>query len=516
MTDSRAERRLQARAARRRERTQIPLLTQPFRQPRNPLPPLEMLDAEQVEQLHTASLDILENVGVNFQDAEALSLWQRAGAKVERAAQHVWPDRGLVMELVKKAPRSFTWRARNPERNVVIGENALAFGPCGGMAYVSDLDRGRRNGTQADFEDFVRLGHMAPQLHFAGWDQVTAHDIPVSVRHLYRLRAGFTLSDKAVSESAHGRVITHDNLEMCRLVYGEFENGGPVIGDVINASSPLRFDQRMLGGLITYARAGQVTYITPFILAGAMGPITVAGALAQQNAEALAGVALTQLVRPGAPVMMGGFTTNADMKSGSPAFGTPEGAWALLAGAQLARFYGLPYRGSGSLTSSAVPDAQAAYETQWTLWPAVMARSNLIMHACGWLEGGLTASFEKFIMDLESLAQVQHFLNGFAINADTLALEMIHEVGAGGHHLGTAHTQARFATEFFASTLGDRLAFETWEAAGAWAAPQRANAVWKEMLAAYEPPPLDIALKDALDDYVARRERELQGMNLYE
>jgi trimethylamine--corrinoid protein Co-methyltransferase len=187
-----------------------------------------------------------------------------------------------------------------------------------------------------------------------------------------------------------------------------------------------------------------------------------------------------------------------------------------MVGAQLARRYGLPYRGSGSLTTANLPDAQAAYETQWTLWPAVMAHSNLIMHACGWLEGGLTASFEKFIMDLESLAQFQHFLNGFEINADTLALDMIHEVGAGGHHLGTAHTQARFATEFFASTLGDRLAFETWQAAGAWDAPKRANAIWKEMLASYEPPPLDSAIRDALDDYVARRERELQGVNLYE
>jgi trimethylamine--corrinoid protein Co-methyltransferase len=289
-----------------------------------------------------------------------------------------------------------------------------------------------------------------------------------------------------------------------------------VIGDVINVSSPLRFDERMLGGLITYARAGQVTYITPFILAGAMSPITMAAALAQQNAEALAGVALTQLVNPGAPVLMGGFTTNADMRSGSPAFGTPEGAWALLVGAQLARRYGLPYRGSGSLTTAKAPDAQAAYETMWTLWPAVMAHANLIMHACGWLEGGLTASVEKFILDLESVAMFHHFLNRLEVTDETLALDMIREIGPGGHHFGTSHTQARFATEFYPSTVADRQGYDTWEAAGGVDAPRRARQVWDAALAAYEPPPVDPAVREALDDYVARRERELAGVNLYE
>jgi trimethylamine--corrinoid protein Co-methyltransferase len=284
---------------------------------------------------------------------------------------------------------------------------------------------------------------------------------------------------------------------------------------VINVNSPLRYDARMLGGLITYARAGQVCFITPFILAGAMSPITIASALAQQNAEALAGVALTQLVNPSAPVIYGGFTTNVDMKSGSPAFGTPEGAWSLSIGAQLARRYGLPYRGSGSLTNANLPDAQAAYETMWTLWPAVLSHTNLIMHAVGWLEGGLTASFEKFIIDAESLAMFYHLLDGFTIDDQTLALDMIAEVGPGGHHFGTAHTQTRYSTEFYLPFLSDRLGYETWLNAGGWDATRRAHAIWQDMLTQYEPPTLDPAIKEALQDYVARRERELEGKNLY-
>jgi trimethylamine--corrinoid protein Co-methyltransferase len=247
-----------------------------------------------------------------------------------------------------------------------------------------------------------------------------------------------------------------------------------------------------------------------------MSPVTLAAALAQQNAEALAGVALTQLVRPGAPVVYGGFTTNVDMRSGSPAFGTPEGAWAIIAGAQLARFYRLPYRASGGLTSAKTPDAQSATESLWNLWPAVMAHTNLLMHAAGWLDGGLTASFEKFIIDAENLAMFSRFLEGFAIDDDALALDAIAEVGPGGHHFGTEHTQARYATAFYQSALSDRLGFDAWQAAGSVDAARRANAIWKELLAQYEPPPLDTAVAESLHDYVARREKELTGVNLYE
>jgi len=503
------------RAEFRQERSVIPLLQLPFRQPRSLLRPQEILTPPQLDQIHQASLHILENIGLDFLDDEALSIWAKAGAKVDFKTRHVWMDGGLITETIRQAPPSFTWRGRNPARNLFIGENCLTFGPPGGMVYVTDGVRGRRPGTLADYETLVKLSHLLPVLHFAAWEQVAPQDIPVNTRHLHRLLAAFTLSDKAVTESAHGRVITGDALEMCHLVFGDLE-GDPVIGDVINVNSPLRYDDRMLGGLITYARAGQVTFITPFILAGAMSPVTIAAALAQQNAEVLAGVALTQLVKPGAPTVYGGFTTNIDLKSGVPAFGTPEGAWALLAGGQLARYYNLPYRGSGSLTNAKTPDAQASYETMWNLWPAVLAHSNLLMHSVGWLEGGLTVSLEKFVIDAENLAMFQHFLDGFAINDETLALDMIAQVGPGGHHLGTSHTQERFLHAFHPTSLADRLGYETWDLAGRWDTATRATVLWQELLKQYETPPLDLSIAEALRDFVARRERELVGYNLYD
>ena len=483
---------------------------------RHPRPPYDWLDPARLEALHAASLQILEETGVDFLDEEALDIWAAAGAKVDRGAQHVWIDRGMVDAALTTAPHAFTWRARNPARSVFIGENAVAFGPNGGMVFAQDLEQGRRPGTLADLNDFMKLSQLCDVLHFACWEQVAPQDVPVNVRHLQRLLGGFTLTDKPVMEAAHGRIISADNLAMARIAFGGELPADPVIGDVINVNSPLRFDDRMLGGLISYARAGQVTFITPFILAGAMSPITMAAALAQQNAEALAGITLTQLVRPGAPVIYGGFTTNADMRSGSPAFGTPEGAWALLVGAQLARRYGLPYRASGGLTNAKLADAQAAYESQWTLWPAVMGHSNLIMHAVGWLDGGLTASFEKFIIDAENLAMFAHFLADFALDDDALALASIQEVGPGGHHFGTADTQSRFRTEHYQSALADRQAFAAWQESGAPDAAQRAHRLYKQLLADYQPPPLDDAIRDELTDFVMRRTRALAGVNLYE
>jgi trimethylamine---corrinoid protein Co-methyltransferase len=503
------------RSRRPRQSITLPLLDLSFQPLKNPRPPFDWLEPDELERLHEASLDILENIGLDFLDEEALVIWQKAGAKVDRQAQHVWPDRGLIMESIATAPPSFRWRARNPAHEVVIGGNTIAFGPCGGMAYVNDLDCGRRPGTMSDYEDLLRVSQSCHALHFAAWEQVTAQDLPVNVRHLHRVRAGFKLTDKVVMEGAHGRIITADTLEMMRLVYGTLD-GDPVTGDVINVNSPLRYDDRMLGGLITYARAGQVTFITPFILAGAMSPVTMAAALAQQNAEVLAGVALTQLVRPGAPVIYGGFTANIDLRSGSPSLGTPEGAWAHLVGGQLARRYNLPYRGSGSLTNSQVADAQAAYESAWTLWPAVLAHTNLIMHAAGWVDGGLTVSLEKYIIDLENLAMFQHFLKGFTIDDASLALDSIAEVGPGGHHFGTAHTQDRYRNAFYPSSLADRQSYDAWIASGGDDTARRANRIWKEILSRYEPPAIDPAVAEAVDDYVARRERELAGSKLYE
>ena len=506
---------LERRAARRGRRAGSPLLKHPFQPLHNPLAPLTLLDGEREERLHQASLRILEETGILFMDREALDLWQAAGARVNRPAMLVKIDGGLLMELVARAPERFTWRARNPERDVPVGGDTITLAPNGGMAYASSLDHGRHPGTLDDFEDFIKLAHVCNILHYNGGELVALQDVNPSLRHLKRLYSAFTLTDKALIEDAHGRIISCDVIEMTRMVFGDLE-AGPVLGGVINSSSPLRYDERMASGLITFARHGQVLIITPFILAGAMSPVTTAAALAQQNAEALAGIALAQLVRPGAPVMYGGFTTNVDMHSGSPAFGTPEGAWALAVGAQLARRYHLPYRGSGGLNTSKLPDAQAAYETMWTLWPAILAHTNFILHSVGWLEGGLTASYEKFVMDAEMLAMFAHFLRGFEINDETLALDMIDLVGPGGHHFETPHTQAHYSSAFFESALADRLGYESWLAGGGQDAAQRANAVWKELLASYEKPDLDPGIEQGLREFVERRSRELAGKNLYD
>jgi trimethylamine--corrinoid protein Co-methyltransferase len=505
------------RSARRGQRAELPLLKVPFRQLRGLLPPVELLPEEQIEQIHQASMRILEDIGLDFLDDESCDIFAKAGAKVDFSRRHVWLDRGLVLEAAAKAPRSFTWRARNPERNLTLGENVITFAPSAGMAYVSDLDRGRKTGRMEHYHELLKLVHMCNVLHYAGVLLVEPQDLPASVRHLHRLRAIFTLTDKVAMEAVHGREIPQDLMAMSRIVFGEdLVSGGPVMGGNINASSPLRYDSRMLGGAIAYAREGQVVIVTPFILAGAMSPISIASAIAQQNAEALAGIAFLQMVNPGSPSMYGGFTTNVDMKTGSPAFGTPEGAWAQLVGAQLARRYHLPFRGNGALSTTQLPDAQGAYETSWNLWPAVLGHTNLVMHAAGWIDGGLTVSYEKFVLDVENLAMFQHFLGGFAIDDDTLALDMIAEVGPGGHHFGTPHTQARYATEFYQASTADRQNNENWERAGGLDAGKRANAIWKEMLARYEEPPLDPAVREALDDYVARRELELADKNLYD
>jgi trimethylamine--corrinoid protein Co-methyltransferase len=509
----------------RRERRQIdadanpvsPLAHIPWLRVKNPMPPLTRLDEEAEEKIHEASMRILEETGMAFMDGEALDIWEQAGAKVDRQAERVWLDRGLVMELVAKAPSSFTWRARNPERKLFLGGNVINCVPHGGVVFVHDLDKGRRPGMMEDYVNFLKLAHSCNAIHLAGEQLIVPHDVPVSFRHLHRFRASLNHTDKAFMGAAHGRIISGDNVAMIKLVYGDgiTESAEPVLGGVINASSPLRYDERMIGGMLTYARARQVLIITPFILAGAMSPITMAAAIAQQNAEALAGVAFAQLAQPGTPVIYGGFATNLDMKSGGPSFGTPEGAWATIAGGQMARRYGLPYRNSGSLNTSKVPDAQAAYETMWAVWPAVLAHANLIMHSVGWLEGGLTVGYEKIVIDMENLAMLQHFFQDVEVSDETLALDMIHEIGPGGHHLGTPHTQARFRSEFYAPILSDRQNYEAWAESKVGDAAQRANGLWKEILKMYEPPLLDEGIRDAIEDFVRRRERELEGIDLY-
>jgi len=504
-------RRADRHAARREQRRRSPLEGLPFRLLRNPRPPVEMLSEEEVERLHEASMRILEEIGIDFLDDEALDIWEAAGARVDHSSRHVWMDRDLVLEAVAKAPAEFTLRARNPERDVRIGGNHIVFAPCGGTAFVSDFDKGRRPGTLAAYQNIVRLVSMCSPVHITGGQIVEPQDLPVPVRHLEREYAQFVLSDKAIMSAAHGRVVATDCINMAAIVFGGHEEvrRQPVLASVVNANSPLRYDTGMLGGLITYARAGQPLVVTPFILAGAMSPITMAAAVAQQNAEALAGIALTQLVNPGVPVIYGGFTTNIDMATGSPAFGTPEGAWALFVGAQLARRYRLPYRGSGGLNTSKVPDAQAAYETQMCLWPVVLSHTNFVMHAAGWLEAGLVCSFEKFILDVEGLAMMHRLFEPVEISDATLAFNSIAEVGPGGHHFGTAHTLARFQTEFYRPIISDRQNIGAWQEQRELDAAQRAYRVWKELLEHYEPPPIDLGVEEALRDYVDRRKHEL-------
>lgn len=509
---------------RRRERIARRTQTHPFlnipyqKEIRNPWPPHEIVDQERIEEIHDTSMRILEDIGMRFLDAEALNLWAMAGAKVDRRHHHVWIERGLIEEQLAKAPSSFTFRARNPERNRLIGGNVINHLSAAGTVFAHDLDMGRRPGQKADWLKIAKLIQSTNAIHLGPVMPVVMHDVPTNEKHLEEYLNGTFLSDKPLMGISHGRVISADVIEMAKLVHGMDlkPEEGPVTGGVINVNSPLVYDDRMLGGMMTLAAAGQFVVVTPFILAGAMSPVTMAAALAQQNAEALAGIALLQLVRPGAPVVYGGFTTNADMRSGSPSFGTPEGAWAFFVGAQLARRYGVPYRGSGGLNSANVPDGQAMSESMWSLWPCILAHTNLVFHAAGWLESGLAFGFEKFIMDVENLAMMQHMLHGPTWETDDYALDAIEEVGPAGHHFGTKHTQDRYRNAFYPPFLHDRRNYETWLEGGGEDAAQRANRVWKTVLDQYEEPLLDPAIKEALTEYAERRKRELVGVALYD
>ncbi len=486
---------------------------QPWRPPRNPRPPVEVLDAGQLERIHDASMRVLEEIGVAFLLPEALDLLDAAGAEVDRASQVVRFDRGLVAEALASAPSRFTLHARNPAHHLTVGGDHVNFATVGSAPNVSDLERGRRPGNFADYCDLLRLGQSLNAVHLFTGYPVEPVDLPPETRHLDCIRAFITLTDKCYHGYALGRARIRDALELARLARGvdrERFAREPTLFSVINSSSPLRIDAPMLEGVIELARQGQVVVLTPFTLAGAMAPATLAGALAQQNAEALAGIAFTQIVRPGAPVVYGGFTSNVDMRSGSPAFGTPEYAQAALAGGQLARRYGLPYRSSNANASNAV-DAQAAYESQMSLWPALLGHANLVMHGAGWMEGGLTASFEKMVIDAEMLQMMIAFLEPFAVDDDALAVDAIAEVGHGGHFFGAAHTLTRYAHAFNAPLVSDWSNFERWQEAGSLDAAQRAHRIWRTLVAEHEPPPIDEDAALAVDEYVERRKREAGG-----
>jgi trimethylamine--corrinoid protein Co-methyltransferase len=482
----------------------------PQAQPRLPFAPVPAVSADELEAIHEASLTILEEIGMDVLDAEARDLLRDAGADVAAEGQRVRFARGVVAGAIGKAPRSFTLHARSAARSVEIGGAAIAFGSVASAPNVADRARGRRPGNRADFDDLVRLAQTLPAIHVIAGYPVEPADIHASVRHLDALFDMLTLSDKPIHAYSLGRQRIRDGIEMARIARGidratlERE---PSLFTIINTSSPLRLDEPMAQGVIEMARANQVVCVTPFTLAGAMAPVTIAGAVAQQNAEALAGLVLAQTARPGSPFVYGGFTSNVDMKSGAPAFGTPEYMKAALLGGQLARRYGLPYRSSNACAANTL-DAQAAYESVFSLWGAIMGGANLLMHGAGWMEGGLQASFEKMVLDADLLGMVAAFLRPVGVDRDELALDAIREVGPAGHFFGCAHTQARYRGAFFAPMISDWRNHESWREAGSPTAYDAAERICRERLAAYAEPPIDPAIREELAAFVARRKAE--------
>jgi len=479
----------------------------PWRRLRNPYRPIEILSDDQVEAIHQASLAILEEIGMDFLHAEALEILRAAGADVEAGSQRVRFDRALIEGAIAGAPASFTLHARNPERDVIIGGDHVCFTAVASPPNVTDTERGRRAGNFRDYCDLLRLGQSFNIVHMFGGYPVEPVDLPPETRHLDAVYAFVTLTDKVFHGYSLGRERILDAIEMARIARGVDDDRllqEPSLFSIVNTSSPLRLDGPMIEGIIELARHKQPVVITPFTLSGAMSPVTLAGALAQQNAEALAGLAFAQIVNAGTPVVYGAFTSNVDMKSGAPAFGTPEYVKATLAGGQLARRHGLPYRSSNANACNVV-DAQAAYESQMSLWAAVMGHANIVLHAAGWLESGLTASFEKLVIDVELLQMQAETLAPVEVNEATLGLDAIREVAPGGHFFGATHTLERFETAFYAPLVSDWRNYESWLQAGAPDATARAHRIYKEVLAEYQPPPLDPARREELDAFVARR-----------
>jgi trimethylamine---corrinoid protein Co-methyltransferase len=496
------------RRARRVGRDRAPLAQLPWRQPRRHFAPLKLLSDDQIETIHRASLDLLEEIGMDILLPEARQIFAAAGATVE--GERVRIGRDIIEAALGTAPEEFTFHARNPGRSIRIGGNWIAFAPVGGPPNCSDADHGRRPGTFEDNANFIRLAQHFNCIHTAGGGSTDALDVHASVRHLRIGLNKVLLSDKVLFTSSTGRARLFDGMEMARIARGltpdQFQ-AEPSVFTMINTNSPLKLDGPMAMGVIEMARHGQITCVTPFTLAGAMAPVTLAGALAEQNAEALAGLALNQLARPGAPFIYGGFTSNVDMKSGAPAFGTPEYMKAAVAGGQMARRYRLPYRTSNTCAANAV-DAQAAYESVFSLWGAIMGGGNLIMHAAGWMEGGLVGAYEKFALDCDLLQMLESFLEPLDTSDDALGLEAIREVGPGGHFFGAAHTLQRYATAFYAPMVSDWRNFQQWSAAGRPLADQKANSIWKQALAEYREPSIDPAIREALVAFVERRIRE--------
>jgi trimethylamine---corrinoid protein Co-methyltransferase len=480
----------------------------PFGQVPRAYDPIEVISDDQVEAIHHAALKLLAKQGMRVLNGRALDLFRRAGARVE--GQMVYTDPGLIEQRLATVPRAFTIAARNRTKDLQLGGNDMVFASVGGPAYVMDLDRGRRDGTLQDMQDFLRLCQSLNVIQQESGGPLEPMDLPASTRHLDLYLSQITLLDKSWQLNALGTERTMDGIEMAALSMGwslDELARQPMMMGVINTNSPRQLDVPMAEGLITLAEHGQVAIVTPFTLAGAMAPVSLAGALVLQHAEAMFGVALTQIVRPGVPVMYGGFTSNVDMKTGAPAFGTPEYAKAAQASGQLARRIGVPFRSSNTTAANAL-DAQAAYESMMSLWGCLMGGAHLVIHGAGWMHGGLTASFEKLILDAELLGMMQSYFRPISVTDEALSLDAIAEAGVGGHFFGTAQTMAQYESAFHPPMLSNWDNFPTWQARGSEEAPQRANRIWKDLLSTYEEPPLDPGIREALEDFVARRKAE--------
>ncbi len=472
--------------------------------------PTEPLRPEGVEAIHDGAMRILEEIGLEFLNEEALEILREAGCTIN--GSNVRMDRAWVMEMIGHCPSEFTITPRNPERAVKIGGRNMAFINVSSPPNAMCLDKGRRVGNFEDFENFMKLTQYFNCIHVAGGYPVEPVDIHPSVRHLDCLYSKLTLTDKVTHAYSLGKERVEDVMEMVRIAAGltheEFD-ACPRMYTNINSTSPLKHDQPMIDGALRLARRGQPVTVTPFTLAGAMAPVTMSGAVAQSIAEGLAAIALLQYVNPGVPCIIGTFTSNVDMKSGAPAFGTPEYMRATQMTGQMARYYGLPLRATNACASNA-PDGQAMWESCNSLWSAVQSNVNLVYHAAGWLEGGLIASYEKFVMDCEVLQQIQRYMEPVltATRDEDIALDAIKDVGSTGHFFGVQHTQDRYETAFYSPFLSDWRNYEQWELDGAKTTEVRANKIWKDILNEFEAPPIDPAIDEELKAFVAKRKKE--------
>ena len=469
------------------------------------IPTYDVLSEENLLRIEGAADRVLAETGIEFRDdPEALAMWQKAGARVDGVLVKFEP--GLLRELLQSAPASFTQHARNPLKSVQIGGKAVVFSPAYGSPFVMDLDRGRRFGTLEDFRNFIKLAQGSPNFHHSGGTICEPTDIPVNKRHLDMVLAHMILSDRPFMGSVTALDRSEDNIEMCRVLFGApFVNDHCVILGNVNVNSPLVWDGTMTRSLRAYARANQAAVVVPFILGGAMGPVTNAGGIVQSLAETMAGCALTQLERKGAPVIFGNFLSSMSLRSGSPTFGTPEPAIGSMVIGQLARRLNLPLRCSGNFTTSKLPDGQAMMEGTMSMLAAIHCGANFILHSAGFLDGLLSMSYEKFMLDADLCGALHTYLDGVKIDDDELAVEAFAEVGPGNHFFGCAHTLAHYETAFWDSDLSDNEPFEKWEAAGSTDAATRANRLWKKRLAEFEAPPIDVAKREALEDFVARK-----------